>query len=381
MADSRSRARILVVGAGPAGLATAIEARLRGLTVRVIDRRLPPIDKPCGEGLMPDGLSRLVSMGVRLGADDLSPIRGIRYVDGSTVAEAEFPGSRGAGIRRLRLHRALVGRAEELGAELSWGVELLDMEAHRGTCRLRAVDDRAEQTVEAEFMVVADGLRSPTRASLGLESPDKPEPEWRRYGARRHYRIAPWTDHVEVYWSDRAEAYVTPVAPDEVGVAVLWGGRKASFQTLVDELPELASRLRDARVISKLSGIGPLRRRALSVVKGRAALVGDAAGYVDAITGEGLSVAFHQAGALAEAMARGDLRGYAKAYPSIVRLPNAMTELMLLLERRPWLRRRAIRALSKAPAVFERFLAVHCRHRSAGSLIPVAPRLLRHLLL
>lgn len=380
MAPSRSSAKILVIGAGPAGLATAIEARLRGLTVRVVDRRLPPIDKPCGEGLMPDGLSRLVSMGVRFGTDELSPIRGIRYVDGSTVAEAEFPDSRGAGIRRLRLHQALIRRAEELDVELAWGLELLDMEAHLGTCRLRAIRDRSEQTMEAEFLVVADGLRSPTRKSLGLEGLEG-RPERHRYGARRHFQIAPWTDHVEVYWSDRAEAYVTPVAAAEVGVAVLWGGRKASFQTLVDELPALAARLRGAPVISKLRGIGPLRRRALSVVKGRAALVGDAAGYVDAITGEGLSVAFHQAEALAKAVADGDLRGYAKVYPSIVRLPNAMTELLLALERRPWLRRRAIRALCNAPGVFERFLAVHCRHRPAGSLIPVTPGLIRHLLL
>ena len=371
---------VLVIGAGPAGLATAIEARLRGLSVRVVDRRRPPIDKPCGEGLMPDGLHRLTAMGVRFGAEELSPIRGIRYIDGAMVAEASFPEVRGAGIRRLRLHRALTRRAEELGVELSWGLEAVDVEASRAACRLRSVEGESRaEPVEAGYLVISDGLRSPLRQSLGLEAEGGPSSA-ERYGARRHFRIAPWTDHVEVYWSDRAEAYVTPVAPDEVGVAVLWGGRKASFQTLLNELPELASRLGDAPIISKLSGIGPLRRRARSVVKGRAALVGDAAGYVDAITGEGLSVAFHQAGALAGAMADGDLAAYAKAYSSIVRLPNAMTELLLALERRPWLRRRAIRALAKAPAVFERLLAVHCRHQPAGSLVPVTPRLIRHLL-
>ena len=381
---------VLVVGAGPAGLATAIEARMRGLSVWVIDRRQAPIDKPCGEGLMPDGLQRLIAMGVRFGPDQLSPIRGIRYLDGPMVAEAAFPQAQGelihgvhfqgAGIRRLRLHRALTSRAEELGVELGWRTEAIELDSRTATCRLRVLDDEwpVERTIHARFVVVADGLRSPLRVALGLDVGRRFGVE--RFGARRHYGIAPWTDHVEVYWGDRAEAYVTPVAPGEVGVAVLWGERKASFQTLIGELPHLEARLRGAPVISKLRGIGPLRRRAAAVVEGRVALVGDAAGYLDAITGEGLSVAFHQAEALAGAMSEGDLAVYSKAYPSIMGLPDAMTQLLLALERRPWLRRRAIRALAKAPSVFERFLAVHCRSRSASSLIPVAPPLLWNLL-
>ncbi len=345
-----SEVDVLVVGGGPAGLATAIAARLEGLEARVLDRRRPPIDKPCGEGLMPDGLAVLRRLGARLDAAHLRPFHGIRYLDGDLVAEGRFPGTGGAGIRRPRLHAALVRRAEELGVRLCWGV------------RAEGLADGGVVTTEGTFhgrwIVGADGLRSRVRRWAGLEAAASRRP---RFGVRRHVAVPPWSDCVEVYWAKKCEAYVTPVATSEVGVALLWSGRKAGFDDLIASFPRLQRRLAGAAVTSRDRGAGPLAQRVLRVARGRVALVGDAAGYVDAITGEGLSLAFHQAEALASAIRAGDLAAYERRHRRLAAVPEAFTRLLLWVERRPWLRRRVIGALAREPRLFSRLLAVHAR--------------------
>ncbi len=364
-----TEAEVLIAGGGPAGLAAGIAARRAGLEVLVLDRRRPPIDKACGEGLMPDGLALLRGLGVELEAGRMRPFRGIRYLDGEVVAEGRFPGVSGAGIRRLELHRALVRRAEQAGVALEWGVKVEGLDG----CRV----ETSAGPFEARWIVGADGLRSRIRTWAGL---DGPAARWQRFGVRRHFHLAPWSDCVEVYWAGDCEAYVTPVAADEVGVAMLWSGRKAGFERLLAEFPRLEERLAGAEPASKDRGCGPLRQRSLAVVRDRLALIGDAAGYVDAITGEGLSIAFHQAEALAAALAAGDLGSYARQHRRIVALPEAMTRLLLFIERRPALRRRVIRALAREPAVFSRLLAVHCRALPVRKLgLETAPRLLWRL--
>ncbi len=364
-----ARVEVLIAGGGPAGLAVAIAARLAGLEVLVLDRRRPPIDKACGEGLMPDGLERLRALGVELDASRMRPFRGIRYLDGEVVAEGRFPGVHGAGVRRLHLHRALVRRAEQVGVALEWGTRVERLDGYRV--------ETSAGPFEARWVVGADGLRSRIRTWAGLEGPAA---SWQRFGVRRHFAIAPWSDCVEVYWAEGCEAYVTPVAPGEVGVAMLWSGRKAGFDRLLASFPRLEERLAGAEPVSQDRGCGPLRQRARAVNRGRLALIGDAAGYVDAITGEGLSIAFHQAAALAAALAAGDLRGYARQHRRIVALPEAMTRLLLWVERRPALRRRVICALAREPAVFSRLLAIHCRALPVRKLgLETAPRLLWRL--
>jgi flavin-dependent dehydrogenase len=341
---------LLVVGGGPAGLATAIRARLAGLGVTVLDRARPPIDKACGEGLMPDAVARLREIGV---APRGFPFRGIRYLDGAgdqTVAEGVFPHAGGLGVRRTELHEALVRRAGEVGVDLRWGVKAEGLEAD-GV----ATD---QGTFKARWIVGADGLRSRVRRWAGLEGAEAP---LRRFGVRRHFAMAPWSDFVEVYWGPAAEVYVTPVAADQVGIACLWSGRTADFDGLLEGFPALRARLAGVPVASRDRGTGPLRQRARGVRRGNVALVGDAAGYFDAITGEGLAVAFHESAALVEALLAGGLDGYAAACRKINRLPDLMTGLVLGLERRPRLRARAIRALAAEPALFSRLLGIHAR--------------------
>ena len=95
---------VFIVGGGPAGLAAAIAARQRGLSVTLADGTMPPIDKACGEGLMPVGVAALEAMGARalIPTDSCTPLTGVRYVqeDGMRV-EARFGGASGLGVRRV----------------------------------------------------------------------------------------------------------------------------------------------------------------------------------------------------------------------------------------------------------------------------------------
>jgi len=365
-----SRTDALIIGGGPAGLATAIELRHRGLEVTVVDRAEPEIDKPCGEGLMPDGVVRLEQLGVEVPVDQRAPFHGIRYVDGKQSAEARFQQGSGLGIRRPVLHRAMVRRAEEIGVVARWktAVEGLSEDGAR----------TSRGNIEADWTIGADGLRSRVRAWAGLEAPSRVP---RRFGVRRHYACAPWTDLVEVHWAEGCEAYVTPVSSNSVGVAVLWSGFKSTFEDLLPRFPELVDRLEGSKVVSRDRGTGPLDQRTRGVYRDRVALVGDAAGYRDAITGEGISLAFHQAAALAEAIVAGDLASYQATVRKLTRLPFALIRLLLIAERRPWLRRRLIETLAREPALFVRLLAVHARQRSPREIGPALwMRLARGLL-
>lgn len=362
----KARADLLVVGGGPAGLSVAIRARQAGLTTLVVDRARPPVDKPCGEGLMPDGVGLLEELGIDVARLEGWPFRGIRYLDGERVAEGRFPeGSPpGLGMRRVDLHRALARRAREVGVELCWGLRVTGLTGLTGGPDGWGVATE-EGEIGAPWLVAADGLRSRLRRWAGLEVPPARR---RRFGVRRHYRLEPWSDCVEVYWGEGAEAYVTPVGPRTVGVAVLWSERKAGFDDLLALFPPLAARLRGAPTASRDLGTGPLEQRVRAVVRGRLALVGDASGYVDALTGEGLSLAFHQGRALVEAVVAGDLRRYAAAHRRIGRLPDSMTRLLLAVEARPWLRRRTVSALAADPALFSRLLAIHARRLPLAGL-------------
>ncbi len=342
----------VVVGGGPAGLATAIGARLAGLSVTVLDRAQPLIDKACGEGLMPDAAAHLRALGVELSPSDCYPFRGIRYIDGAVLAEGIFPRATGLGVRRLALHQALVRRADEIGVKLAWGTKVVGLPPGPPYAGVETADG----LVRAHWIAAADGLLSRLRHLSGLAGPAAPV---RRFGVRRHFSLAPWSDFVEVFWGPECEAYVTPVSPDQIGVALLWSGGPSDFNTLLARFPALRDRLAGASVTSRDRGAGPLHQRVRGVVRGNLALVGDAAGYLDAITGEGLAVAFHEAAALVAS--RGDLSAYTAAWRRINRLPNAMTSFMLFLERRPRLRARAIRALAAEPALFSRLLGIHAR--------------------
>jgi flavin-dependent dehydrogenase len=340
---------VCVAGGGPAGLATAIACAQRGLLVTVVDAARPPLDKACGEGLMPNALNALAALGVRVDSAETAPFAGIRFIGTDKRAEACFTRGTGYGIRRTVLHDLLRVRAEELGVQMDWGTRITGLEGD-----VLALDARR---IRARCIVGADGLQSRIRHWAGL---DHGRVLSRRIGLRRHYGVAPWTRFVEVYWGDHAQAYVTPVGPEQVCVVItLAAKRSASFEDALRELPELQERLAGAPCTSAARGAVTLGRRLNQRTRGPVALVGDASGSVDSITGEGLSIGFHQATALVDAIVANDLSRYEQASREISRVPLFMSQTMLLLDRSALLRRHTLAAFARSPQLFARMLRVH----------------------
>lgn len=327
---------VLVAGGGPTGLAVAINARLAGMTVLVLEPRRGVIDKACGEGLMPGSLRELG----RLGVDP--PGRtfvGVRYLGAGASAEHHFAGDAGRGVRRTALHASLAARARELG--VGWGRSRADRISQDG-------DGVEVGPHRARWLVAADGLHSSVRRSLGLDQPVRAP---RRYGQRRHYHVPAWTDLVEVYWTPHAEVYVTPVADDLVGVAVL-AQRGVRHATVVAGVPQLAGRLHDARPVAAVMGAGPLWQRARSVRQGRVLLAGDAAGYVDAITGEGVRVGLASARLVVQALAGDQPETYPRLWSRETRELRWLTAGLVQGTRVPPVRRFIVPAARRVPSVF-----------------------------
>jgi flavin-dependent dehydrogenase len=330
---------ILVVGAGPIGLGAAVMANQAGFSVAVAERRADPVDKACGEGLMPSAVLALAALGVD---PDGRAFRGIRYVaaDGTRSAQALFPNGTGRGVRRTVLHTAMRQRVAALD------VGRLDLDI-----RQVRQDPTGVQAggVRARWLLAADGLHSGIRRQLDLQLPAQPRP---RYGLRRHFQLAPWTDLVEVHWTQDAEAYVTPVGPDEVGVAVLTEVRGRPFGEWLERFPALRDRLRCSSPCTAVLGAGPLEQSSSRRVAGRVLLVGDAAGYVDALTGEGISVGLAQASAAVDCLRRGRPQDYERAWRVATRRSRVLTRAVLFAAHHEALRRRLVPAASAAPALF-----------------------------
>lgn len=270
------------------------------------------------------------------------------------------------------------------GVELRFGCSLKGW-------RVERVEGRGEAGVvcattsagelRARVLVGADGLGSRVRAQAGLAveqgasglsslaSSSSSSAEAgaagataaarasRRWGLRRHYRVAPWSDRVEVHWGEGVEAYVTPVARDEVGVALLWRGGPAEHAALLAGFPDLAARLAGAEATSSVRGAGPFWQRARARTAAGVALVGDAAGYTDAVTGEGITLGLRCADALAEIIASGaPLAGYEAEWGRLSRVHRRFAALLGFGVAHPRLRRAAFAALARVPGAFEGLL-------------------------
>nr|UXE45711.1 kynurenine 3-monooxygenase [uncultured bacterium] len=349
---------IAVVGGGPSGLALAIHAARRGLAVRVYERRRYPLDKACGEGLLPKGLAALERLGVSLSDAEATRLEGVRYVqeDGHTV-EARFRGAGGLGVRRTALAEVLRARAQSAGVEVHPGVAVRGLQRREAGVRLWT---DAEE-IEAQLVVAADGLASPIRRQEGLEAASSRMP--RRYGVRCHFQVAPWTHFVEVHFGPGAEAYVTPVGTKCVGVALLFErtAKPVSFAELLAQFPHVTKRLQGSLPDNAPLGAGPLWQAARSRVLDRLVLLGDAGGYVDALSGEGLSLSLQAAEvlgallptALASGASRRSLLPYERACLRAFRGYERLTRALLFMARRPPIRRRALEFLARHPRALQ----------------------------
>ena len=346
-------ADVIVCGGGPAGLAAAIACAMRDMAVIVLEGRRPPIDKACGEGLLPEALAALDRLGVSPAALSGVPFEGIRFVDGAEApVEASFRNGCGRGVRRINLHEALRNRAQQAGVDMRWGTVVRGVRQERHGVEVVT----PAYLLRAAWCIGADGTASQVRRWAGLS---EGKPVSKRIGLRRHYAGARWSHFMEVHWGSGGQVYVTPTAERELCVAAVARERPGSVKEAYSDLPELHDRLRSLECTSTERGAVTCNRCLPCVTAGRVALAGDASGSVDAITGAGLALAFEQSLALSGAIFRQDLNRYERDHKQIRGRAGLLGRLLLQLDRSPALRRIALASFRRHPGLFEEMLAVH----------------------
>jgi flavin-dependent dehydrogenase len=371
MALAANDADVVIVGAGPAGSALAIMLGQAGVNTTLLDRSRFPRDKTCGEGLMPAGVQVLDELGVSLAR--FPSLRAVSYrVPRAGSAMGEFmDGKTGRGVRRLEFDRLLAERAAATpNVDARYGCEATGVEVWPSHIEVKT----AAGTLTARFAVGADGIRSRVARWVGWSRPPRGQ---HRYALVGHAESpAHGADWVLVTLLDGCEVYTAPTGPDELLIAVL--GSKSGLRADGEPVREAYARhVRaahpDVRIHADaaIHGAGPFWVRPSTVADRRVALIGDAAGFLDPLTGDGMSDALVAARKLAQLVASevpDPLRAYRRWEAGQWRRRVFVNRLALTLTGSSLLARRALRRLRQRPSTLSRLLEVNDGSRSLWSL-------------
>jgi geranylgeranyl reductase family protein len=381
---------VIVVGAGPAGAALASLLRVRGHDVLLLDAARFPRDKVCGEGVSPRAWSILDAFGAagRVRALGPHPLRGMALTapDG-TRFEGRYPGNQppGFAVRRLVLDAALVQHACDLGVEVREGTRVADLSWRDGRVAGVVVDAAGGPlSLAARVVVGADGRNSRVAASLRLRRPHR----WlRRFAVRGYWEgMEGLGDHGEMHVGGGGYCGVAPLSPTRANVAFVLdpeplaearGGLEAFYRRAIrTRWPRLAERLAHARLLEPPRAVGPLAVDARSVTRAGAVLVGDAAGFFDPFTGEGVTLALRSAELAAEAIAQAlreptagaaatrRLAGYARSRYRETRDKFRFNRLVQLAVGWPEAGNRLAHRLARRPDLADRLVGI------AGDFVP-----------
>ena len=372
-------ADLVVIGGGPVGASLAMFMGRAGRRVTVLEKSRFPRDKPCGEGLMPSGVAVLRRLGIDLLAEGFPPLGGVRYRLSSGSAGGAFRSGTGCGVRRLRLDQLLAERAAGTpGVDLQLGCAAMGLTADSSGVLI----ETSAGALRASVAVGADGLRSSVARWLGWSRQPRGKA---RYGLVGHLcaeGCGLQAGEIVVTVLGRVEVYSAPTAEDERLVAVL-GPRGElrrpglsvveSYREMVTEAhPEMAG----AELTSAVHGAGPFRVGPAEVAEGRLFLAGDAAGFTDPLTGDGIAAGLVQAEILARLLLEEiEVPGRAAARYRAWRTGQwrrrrFVSGLALALCGSATLGRRALAGLGRRPGTLQSLLEVNDGSRGLRSLSP-----------
>ena len=371
---------ILIVGGGPCGLMTAIILGTAGHKVTLIEKKDWPVDKVCGEGIMPPGIKVLRKYGVLDKIDKAlsRKFHGITFIDNSKIS-ADFNDDYGIVIRRTELSRVLYEKALSVNVKLLPKTELVSLDNSDLKVTANVRNERTETPYvlgEFDYTIGCDGLRSKVRKLAGLEY--KLLRNQNRIGARIHYQINPWTPNVEVHWNNGIECTVAPTSENCVEFIFCWNKDKIKFdknfemhEKLLSFFPDLKEKLKNCKNLSSLEMTGNFAQQVIVPIKDKVILLGDASIFYDPITGEGLTLAFKQAEILANHLANFDNNDVKKQFLSeinyIVNNYLKITSLALFLSDYPFFRKVVFSIVQYIPGIFQFFLAANiCEKRILG---------------